>query len=210
MENEKREKSQAIADIGSDANNGNRQALYQRNFGRLLDSCLESGQLFIEDAERLVAGLATQLEAFPGDTDQEFIEWVSAILTPAIHRLRQFYDMKANYSTIVYSAIWRALGNTLEPSKFDDYPETVRELSNEIWLYIFLNLDKFTNRGSAKLSTRLFAFASRHTRDWRKAQQIRFACINRRLAAGKGWVAETLSDVEIAELRAIQQQQASA
>jgi hypothetical protein len=205
MENEKREKSQPKADIGGDANNGNRQ-IYTRNFGRLLESCVESQQLFIEDAERLVTGLASHLEAFPGDTDQEFVEWASTILTPAIQRLRLFYDLNKQYSKIVYSSIWRALGNTLEPSKFDDYPETVRELSNEIWLYIFQNLDKFTNRGSAKLSTRLFAFAGRHTRDWCKAQQIRFACINRRLAAGKGWVAETLSDVEIAEMRAIERQ----
>jgi hypothetical protein len=208
MENEKRDKSQPIAEVGGDANNGNRQALYQRNFGRLL-ACVESQQLFFEDAERLVVGLATQLDAFPGDTDQEFIEWVSAILKPAIQRLRRFYELREKYSTVVHSAIWRTLGHTTEPNKLDDYPELVRELANEIWLYIFLNLGKLTDPGTAKLSTRLFGLARQHTRNWKKKQQGRLAAVSRRVATGKGLGVETLSELEIAEMKATERQVAA-
>ena len=121
MTNENRNQSLSTADVDSDANNGNRQILYEKNFGRLLDSCLESPQLFIADAERLVSSLAPRLNDFSGDTDQDFVEWATTILRSAVDRLCRFYDLKQRYSKVVHSAIWRTLGHTTEPNKLDDY-----------------------------------------------------------------------------------------
>lgn len=209
MENVERDKSLVSADSTSDAKT-DRQSIYERNYEALLGTSLESPQLFIADAERLIFGLASHMHKFTGATDHEFIQWAAAILYPAIDRLRRFYDLKEKYSTVVHSAIWRTLGHTAEPNKLDDYPELVRELANEVWLYVFLNLDTLSNAGSAKLSTRLFGLARRHTSNWRKKQQSRFAAVGRRIAAGKGFVAETLSDAEIAEMRGIEHEEMAA
>lgn len=209
MKNAEREKSLAYADVASDANT-DRRVIFERNYGVLLDTCLESPQLFIADAERLIFGLASHLHQFTGDTDHEFIQWAGTILYPAIDRLRRFYDLKEKYYNVVRSAIWRTLGHSAEPNKLDDYPELVRELANEVWLFIFLNLDKLTNSGSAKLSTRLFGLARRHTRNWKSKQQGRMAAVRKRLAAGRGLGVETLTDAEIAELMGIQREEMAA
>ena len=87
----------------------------------------------------------------------------------------------------------------------------MRELANEVWLYVFLNLDKFDDPGSAKLSTRLFGLARQHTRNWRTKQQNRLAAVSRRMAAGRGFVdIEVLSDAELAEMRSVEKEQIAA
>jgi len=186
------------------------QQFYQNNYGKILDSCLESRQLLLPDAERIVESLANHLSEFMGTTDEEFLAWANDVLKPAQQRLSRFYVLQSEYKKLIFHAIWRGLGHAAEPSKFDDYAQTVQELANEVWLYIFLHMDDLTDNGPAKISTRLFGLATRHTLNWRKKHQGRWAAVNRRLSQGRRFGVETLSGAEIAELKTIEREEAGA
>lgn len=206
MKNDEREKSLAAADGASDAKT-DRQIVYERNHGKLLDLCLESDKLLTPDAERIVASLAAHLTHCSGETDDEFIRWASATLKPSVDRLVAFYAILNEHKAVIHAAIWDTLQHHIEPNRFDDDTALEQELFQDICIEIMEKLDGLMQPGRAKLSTRIYALAKWQVREYLKAQRIRHAAVSRRLAQGRGFVAETLSDAEVSEQRAIEREQ---
>ncbi|HZQ90375.1 MAG TPA: hypothetical protein VFA60_01125 [Terriglobales bacterium] len=175
MQSEDRAKSQTIAEIESDANTQDRQRtneqFYQQNYGRLLDSCLESGSLFIQDAERLIQNLAAHLPRFTGSTDEEFIAWASDILRPAAERLSAFYALRTPQNERgvrngIRSVLKRASDLGLKGTgKLSG--DTEREIEEAAWFKVFEGLDAWIKPGRAKLTTRLYAQGRSLALGWR-------------------------------------------
>jgi hypothetical protein len=209
MKSDEREKSLVAADIASGAKT-DRRIIYQRNHSKLLDLCLQSHELLTQDAERIVSALATHLTHCTGETDEEFIQWASTILKPAIERIVTFYAILNEHKTIIHAAIWDTLGHHAEPNRFDDDAALEQELFQDVCIKILDKLDGLKRPGKAKLSTRIYALTKWQVREYLKAQRTRHAAIMRRLAQGRGFVAETLSDAEIAEMRSIEREQMTA
>jgi len=87
----------------------------------------------------------------------------------------------ADCQPFIYSAIWKTLGHSTEPSKYDDYPETVQELATDTWVWVLEHVSELMTPGSAKLSTRLYAQAQFIAKAWIKKQRTRRAAVIRHI-----------------------------
>lgn len=153
------------------------EQLYIHNFDFIRELTQSDPRITSDEVEQIAAGVAKHLSSYAGRlTDKAFQAWVTEIIVPVVG----FYAIKQVARPFVLDAIWKGLGHTLEPSKYDDYPETVRELEQEVWLWVFLNIKKLRKRGTAKITTRLYRRAKIMTQDWMKRQKTRrFAVIRR-------------------------------
>jgi len=153
------------------------QNLYIRNFDFILELIHSDPGMSADAANQILDGIAKHLPDYSGPlTNVAFQKWVTEIIVPVVG----FYAIRRVCQPFVRKAIWEGLGHSTEPSKYDDYPETVKELEQEVWIWAFLNQEKLTKPGKAKITTRLFARAKVMTSDWMKRQRTRrFAVIRR-------------------------------
>lgn len=153
------------------------EQLYIQNFGFIRELIHSDPHISTDAENQILEGIAKHLHDFDAVlTDSAFQAWITEILVPLVG----FYVIKSTCEPFVRAAIWRGLGHSAEPSKYDDYPETVRELEQEVWLWTYLNLDNLKKNRRAKITTRLYKRASIMTQDWMKRQRTRrFAVIRR-------------------------------
>lgn len=153
------------------------EQLYIHNFAFIIELVQSDPRISSDEVEQITAGIAKHLANYTGRlTDTAFRAWATEIILPIVG----FYAIKNLCAPFVRKAIWRGLGHATAPSLYDDYPETLKELEQEVWIWTFLNLDKLTKRGTAKITTRLYKRAAIMTKDWMKRQKTRrFAVIRR-------------------------------
>ncbi len=130
------------------------------------------------DPGQILDGIERQLSRYSGSlTEPVFLEWATSIILPQ----RSFYGLKRETERSVYAAIWRTLGHAAEPSKYDDYPELVKEIGQEVWLWVFEHIDELSEPGKASLTTRLYARAKIMTRGWLKKHRTRWNAVIRQV-----------------------------
>jgi len=153
------------------------EQLFIRNYDFIRELAQSDPKITSDEIEQVTTGIAKHLPSYTGHlTDTAFQTWIAEIIVPVVG----FYGIKHLCAPFVHKAIWRGLGHATAPSLYDDYPETVRELEQDVWLWAFLNLDKLTKRGTAKITTRLYRRAEIMTKDWMKRQKTRrFAVVRR-------------------------------
>ena len=208
-----REQSLSTAEIESGVTNRQRQLeqLFQTNYGTILDFCLASRQLLIQDADRLIEGLASHLSDFSGETDTQFIQWATEVLTPTVERLSRFYATVAQYKNLIHATIWTALGHHIQPNRFDDDYALEAELFNDTCLKIIEKLDALLEPGTAALSTRIAELTKWRVRAYLTKMQTRKNAVKNRLSMGQGFEdCETLSEAEIDAVRATEKNQEAA
>lgn len=156
------------------------ERLFHNNYIHLLSACLESSQLMIQDAERLLESLFSQISNFGGHTDDDFIRWAEPPLRDAAKRMSQWYVLRLKYAKVVLKAVWGVLKKAQDLSD-DDPARTARALADEVWLWAFENLDDLLTPGAAAISTRLHAKAFWTARTWkttRLREKARFADVD--------------------------------
>ncbi|MBS1799556.1 MAG: hypothetical protein JSS95_06985 [Acidobacteria bacterium] len=153
------------------------EQLFIRNYDFIQELAQSDPRINSDEVEQITSGIAKHLSDYTGHlTDTAFRAWTTEIILPIVG----FYAIKHVARPFVLDAIWKGLGHSAEPSKYDDYPETVRELEQEVWLWVFLNVEKLQKRGTAKITTRLYRRAAIMTKNWMKRQKTRrFAVIRR-------------------------------
>lgn len=153
------------------------EQLYIRNLSFIEEMAHSDPRITPDEVKHLSEGIAKHLPNYTGRiTDPAFQAWVAEIILPVVG----FYAIKHLCAPFVRKAIWRGLGHAGAPSLYDDYPEVLRELEQEVWLWVFLHLDSLTKPGKAKVTSRLYKRAEIMTKAWIKQQKTRrFAVIRR-------------------------------
>jgi DNA-directed RNA polymerase specialized sigma24 family protein len=182
------------------------EALYVKNFGELRDIALNHRNLLFADAERIAEGVARRLHQYKGPLeDVAFQEWATRVIERAAERLSKFYQLIEKNGWAIRAGIRSALHcGTRSPNLHDDDRAVTDDLFNEVCYLVFQRLDGFLKPGPAKVSTCLYALASRHTYYHVKKQRIRHEAVRRRIESDRGFVdlPEVLSDAEVAALKA--------
>ena len=154
------------------------ERLYTLNLTHIKELIHADPHITADAGNQIAASIVQYLPAYGGPlTDKPFQQWLTDILVPVVG----FHAIRRVCEPFVRKAIWRGLGHAEEPSKFDDYPETVRELEQDVWAWTFFNLEKLQKPGTASITTRLFERAKVMTRDWMKRQRTRRAAVIRRV-----------------------------
>jgi hypothetical protein len=128
----------------------------------------------------LMVRLAGLLPTYCGpNTDTDLLAWAEAQerTDPGIFLLCLHADCKP----FVRSAIWKTIKHVEEPSRYDDDPELVQELVQDVWVWAIENLDELMIPGTAKLTTRLYEAAYYIALAWRKKQKTRRAAVIRKV-----------------------------
>jgi hypothetical protein len=136
-------------------------------------------RLTLDDHDTLTRAVVRLLDHFPGPDDPDALaQWaISTIVQPGLELLATLNTLRGEYRAVVLRAIWSVL------FRCDDlgvtYPDkgmgTVGEIEQEVWIRIFLDLDKWLTPAyskriggkPAKLSTRLYEFARLQAMGWR-------------------------------------------
>jgi hypothetical protein len=154
------------------------EQLYVANYGFIQELAYSDPRMTLEGEQQITASIAKYLPNYDGKlTHAEFRTWLAEIIAPVVG----FHGIKRVSEPFVRSAIWRTLEHSIEPSKYDDYSELVRELEQEVWLWTYLHQDDLRKPGSAKITTRLYERAAIMTRAWLKQQRTRRGAVIRHL-----------------------------
>ena len=154
------------------------EQLYIHNLGFIQELIHSDPRITLDEQNRILEGLAAFLPEYAGRlTEASFQAWLIEILVPLVG----FYGIMRVSRPYALKAIWEGLGHSLEPSKYDDYPETVRELEQELWMWVFLHVEDLKKPGTARLTTRVYERAKIMTRAWMKSQRTRRAAVIRKV-----------------------------
>src|SRR5579875_461300 len=100
------------------------EQLYVRNFDYIRELIYSDPSATLEQEQQTTEGIAAHLPDYDGKlTDSEFRAWLAEIIVPLVG----FHAIRRVCEPFVRKAIWTTLRHSLEPRKYDDYPETVRE-----------------------------------------------------------------------------------
>jgi hypothetical protein len=147
------------------------EILFSNNYGQIMDAALSDRRLLVADAERITQSVANHLCEYQGELNNEaFMEWATAAIGPAVHRLQFFYELHQECRKSVLSGIWSILGNNLDLKDHTDTAFILEQIENDTWAWALLHLDDLMVQGSAKLSTRLYAQGKFHALTWRKTR----------------------------------------
>jgi len=145
--------------------------LYFRNYSHLLDLASEDRRLLAPDAENVTRGVARHLPDYTGElSDQAFQAWAAAIIKPAAERLEFFYALRKQYRRSVLAGVWSVLKNNKDLSDHDDPGRTACAIADDVWLWVFQNIEVLLVPGTATLGTRLQAKAKFAALTWRKSR----------------------------------------
>jgi hypothetical protein len=132
--------------------------LYIECYPELLSTALGNPQITAVDANGIVAGLTSHLDAYFGpasgsEAHAAFVDWASA----EIRYARDFTPLYHDCEDLVYSAVWSVLGSC---SRLGCDEDTVNEVAGEVWLWAWENRVSLLGPNEpANPSTRLYAKA---------------------------------------------------
>ncbi len=160
------------------------------------------------DHDRIVGTLSASLQSYSGPLKKDpFLAWAVALVQTEAQRYRMLDKARGEHRSVIRAAISRALYGATEDCAVD-----VDDVFNEVLLLVFTLGPELAKPGSAKLSSRLFALARRHTYGYfTKKRNERHALITERVAEfGTLPGFECLSDEEIAAMNASEENYAAA
>jgi hypothetical protein len=147
----------------------------------------------------IIGTLYGNIERYGGPTESTaFMRWASRFVTKEAQRHRITAEILAEHQTLIYAAIHEALNS----SQARDYSISPEDVYWEVVMLILARAHSLARRGTAKLSTRLYALVKKHvwlmhTSYWNRRHRI-----NRELAErGEWYPVERLSDAEIAAMK---------
>lgn len=147
------------------------EQLYQGSYGAIIDLALSDKRLLPQDGERIAQSIAAHLDSYDGLLEPEpFQAWASEIAKPAVARLSRFLEIREQHDKTVLKAVWSVVGGATDLSDYDNPTRTARDLADEVWLWVFENLEDIDNEGQAKLSTRLYSKARWLARAWKTSR----------------------------------------
>lgn len=187
------------------------EQLYIRNYAFIEELIFSDPAMTLEAEQQITDGIAAHLPSYDDElTDAAFRAWVTEIIVPLVG----FHAIRRACQPFVRKAIWKTLEHSTEPNKFDDYSETVRELEQEVWLWVYLYQGELRKPGTAKITTRVYERAAITTKDWLKKQRTRRAAVIRQIydlpRKSKSDAAEKLAEQMDAEARQLADQHAEA
>ncbi len=140
---------------------GEIEALYVQSYGALTAKALSEDQrLTASDADSIITGLARHLNEFTGPSDMDsFQSWALDVMQPAIFT----HGIVNECRPYVRAAIKKGLG---WPYRFGDLEDAVNEVEARTWVKVLGDLPKWQQPGTAKLSSRLYAYAKAQARQW--------------------------------------------
>jgi hypothetical protein len=145
------------------------EVLFSNNYGQIMDAALSDRRLLVADAERITQSVAQHLCEYQGEpNDQAFMEWATAAIGPAVHRLQFFHDLRNECRQSVRKGIWRVLGQNLDLADHTNPSFILDQIEADTWAWALEHLDNLMTPGTAKLTTRLFAQGRFHALTWRK------------------------------------------
>lgn len=154
------------------------EQLYVANYGFIRELIFSDPAMTLETEQQITEGIAANLPSYDGKlTDSEFRVWLTEVIAPVVG----FYGVKRACEPFARAAIWRTLGHGTEPSKYDDYSELLKELLQELWLWVFLHQEELRKPGTARITTRVYERAAIMTKAWLKQQRTRRSAVIRHI-----------------------------
>jgi phenylpyruvate tautomerase PptA (4-oxalocrotonate tautomerase family) len=145
------------------------EALFNHNYEALRDQALSSGRLLAPDADNLLEALAKCLTEYTCEPEQKaFLAWASEAVTAAAAKLEFFYGLHHECRKSVRNGIWRVLAQNLDLADHSDVSVVLDQIEADTWAWAVEHLDDLMVKGTAKLTTRLFAQGRFHALTWRK------------------------------------------
>jgi len=147
---------------------------YSESRGTLLNLAAE--HLIHDDAEKVLASLANQLENCPAKTQDEFQRWAEESVTRTAKLMAEFRDLYVKHQALVYDSINKGLGPVyrndsdfcrsfhVETGALLAANETAAELAGAAWITVLKKLGKF-KPGRAKVTTWIFKIAFQEARN---------------------------------------------
>jgi hypothetical protein len=126
---------------------------YSESYGTLLS--LAAQHLIHDDAEKVLASLADQLESFPAKTQHEFQRWAEESVTRTAKLMAEFRDLYIKHQALVFCSINKGLGPVYrrdldfcrtvegETGALMGGNESAEELAAETWIEVLKKLGKF-------------------------------------------------------------------
>jgi hypothetical protein len=151
----------ALSALCAEDSAGTAEHLFTANMRHISDTILGDTRLTREDVSHILDDVARRLPDYQGEvTVQGFPAWCESVAFP----LREWFAMKREHASAVRGGILHITNGCSDLGV--DYG-TVRELENQAWLKIFLQIDGFLAEGTAKLKNRLFAMGRWQAMAWR-------------------------------------------
>lgn len=182
------------------------EQLFTRNREQIREAALTDNRVTAIDADKIVDDLARHLSNYTGQLEDEaFTKWASELVTSAAQFIanEQFVKILQENSSAIRGGIRDMLYSVNRCDRWDNIDLLTEDIFQEVALYIWLNVDKFTKPTKAKLSTRLYGLARTHTLNYhvKKARRRRKA-VERRVFDRRYFGCEYLSDLELASMAA--------
>jgi hypothetical protein len=170
--------TQTVANKTADERQHAIESLYVQNYRFIQELIFSDPEMTLDTEQQVTEGIAAHLPSYDGKlTDGEFRAWLTEIIVPIVgfHAIRRVCEPFAR------AAIWRTLGHGTEPNRLDDYSELLKELLQELWLWVYLYQTELQKPGTAKVTTRVYERAVIMTKAWLKKQRVRRAAVIRQV-----------------------------
>lgn len=179
--------------------------LYFTNYSTLTTTAYEAySGLLVFDCDRILETLATRLPRYKGpSTDEAFLKWATRFVMKEAGRYRFLAMVVTDYSRVIYKAIYENLWVDSVENCAVGHDDVFAEV-----LVLVFNMAHSLNRKSptgAKLSTRLYGLAKKHTHDYHNKKNIgRQNALKKRIERGLPPMkdVEVLSAAELASMKA--------
>jgi hypothetical protein len=175
------------------------QKFYASNFGALKAAAHESQKLLFYEADAAVAALSRNLNKYKGPlTEESFLRWANRWVAREAARYTFLTVVITEHSGMIYAAIKDHLWTTAE-----DLATEPQDIFSEVLMLVFNKAHVLSKKGSAKLSTRLYALTKKHVYLYHNSKnKRRFEAVAKRLQRGGSIDAEQMSEDELAYERA--------
>jgi hypothetical protein len=148
------------------------QQLYLTHYSTIREAVSDSGpNLFVQDVDRITAGIADHISNFTGEPE-EFLPWAVSLARESAESASAFIAMRSEHSGTVRKAIGSILKGC---GGLGVHDTTIDEIETDLWLKVLEELPAWLapgysndpSRNAATLDTRLFAKALWRARAWK-------------------------------------------
>jgi hypothetical protein len=177
------------------------EALYNHRFETLCAKVFEyEPSLLSGDDKRVLARLYTELPEYDGGlNDRSYLQWAEEFIKAEARKFAFVATVAKDHGAVIHGGIWSALRSSpfvMECSIGAD------DLYSEVLSLILKYADNLAEKGSARLSSRLYALARKHALFSVRKRNRRFAKILSQPDAVRAFIKETLTDEELAAIKA--------
>lgn len=152
------------------------------------------------DCDKILDDLARRVPACRCRSRDTFLRWCRGFVRRRAQQIRDLEALLTEYRRVIYSAILKA-----NNSKSEDCAIDADDVFSEVAALLCNKMDDLQKEGIAKLSTRLYGLARRHTLSYHTTKRNRRLKLTTEHYASGGEIAGAFPPEELAEMKYLEE-----